>query len=174
MHNVKPDENKTKTDKLASTWKCHLSIPRFESFPELSFSFSCFAEEKKKIKTQLNDNLLSSFPLRSGISKPVFPTGDTLRSVGNGRPLVLSSDSWYICLCTGCRCQFSPKRCMAAKVETQHPQSWLNLPGMQRLLKGNSDMRKGKIENNRKGSPKEAGQCAAEWSIAWFFKSADQ
>lgn len=69
-----------------------------------------------------NNDLLSSFPLRSGISKPVFPIGDTLRSVGKGRPLVLSSESWYICLCMGCRCQFSPKRCMAAK--SKHMTTW--------------------------------------------------
>lgn len=101
------------------------TCPNFEmSFvnSKIQMFFPTFFELEKKWgkKTQLNDNLLSSFPLRSGITKPVFPTGDTLRSVGNGRPLVLSSDSWYICLCTGCRCQFSPKRCMAEKVEI-HP-----------------------------------------------------
>lgn len=121
-------------------------------------TFPNFKRKKRKKKQQLKDNLLSSFPLRSGITKPVFPTGDTLRSVGNGRPLVLSSDSWYICLCTGCKCQFSPKRCMAAKVGTQHPQSWLNLQEMQRLLKDNSDIKVAAVRwNNKTGSPKEAG-----------------
>lgn len=65
---------------------------------------------------------------------------------------------------------------MAAKVETKHLQSWLNLPEMQRLLKANSDMRKATAVSwkNRKGFPKEAGQYKAECLIAWFFKSADQ
>lgn len=60
-------------------------------------------------------DLPSSFPLRSGISKPVLPNGGKLRSVGKVRPLVLSSDSWYICLCIGCRCQFNPNRWMAER-----------------------------------------------------------
>lgn len=65
---------------------------------------------------------------------------------------------------------------MAAKVETQYPQSWLNLTEMQRLQKDNSDMRKVAAVkwNNRKGSPKETGQHKEEWLIAWVFKSADQ
>lgn len=62
-------------------------------------------------------HLLSSFPFPSGISKPVLPSGGKLRSVGKGRPLVLSSGSWYRSLCMGCRCQFSPKRCMAKKIK---------------------------------------------------------
>lgn len=68
--------------------------------------------------TKKKMHLLSSFPLRSGISKPVLPSGGKLRSVGKGKPLVLSSDSWYICLCMGCRCQFNPKRCMAEITNT--------------------------------------------------------
>lgn len=60
-------------------------------------------------------SLPSSLPLRSGSSNPVLPRGGRPKSVGRGRPLALSSVNWYICLCMGCKCQFSPKRCMAAR-----------------------------------------------------------
>lgn len=145
------EENKNWQTFEASTWKCHLSVPRFESFPQLSLLVAALLRKKT---TQLNSNSLLSFPLRSGISKPVFPTGDALRSVGNGGPLALSSDSWYICLCTGCRCQFSPKRCMAAKRG--------NTRNAKMTKKDNSDGRKVTAvrRNNRRGggAPKETKQ----------------
>lgn len=106
--------------------------------PNFHFLSPALLRKRKRNKTQLNSNSLLSFPLRSGSSKPVFPTGDALRSVGKGGPLALSSDSWYICLCTGCRCQFSPKRCMAANVETQEMQRWQKKKRQFRREKGDS------------------------------------
>lgn len=59
----------------------------------------------------------SSLPLRSGSSRPVLPRGGRPRSVGTDRLLVLSSASRYNCPCMGCKCQFKPNRCIAARQE---------------------------------------------------------
>lgn len=62
----------------------------------------------------------SSLPLRSGSSSPVLPRGGRPRSVGMDRLLVLSSASRYNCPCMGCKCQFKPNRCMAARQQHEY------------------------------------------------------